>query len=57
MEYWAEGLIILAFLVAIGLIPFICIFQEAGRSGWWAVIMVFPLISTFVPWVIPFFTH
>jgi uncharacterized membrane protein YhaH (DUF805 family) len=54
MEDWVKGLIILAAFFAIIYVPFIRIFQKAGRSGWWAVLMVIPLINIIVLWIFAF---
>ena len=45
------GFVIIAVLVAITLVPFVRIFQKAGRTGWWAVI---PIINIVVLWIFAF---
>jgi uncharacterized membrane protein YhaH (DUF805 family) len=40
-------------LSAITLVPVWMLFRRAGRSGWWALIVLVPLLGVFVcPWVL-----
>jgi predicted PurR-regulated permease PerM len=48
------GLVIIAILSAITLVPFVRIFQKAGRTGWWAALMLIPIINIVVLWVFAF---
>jgi len=50
------GVVIIAVLFAITVVPFIRIFQKAGRTGWWAVLMVIPLVNIIVLWIFAFST-
>jgi hypothetical protein len=54
MEDWVKGLIILAVFFAINYLPFIRIFQKAGRTGWWAVLMFIPVINVILLWIFAF---
>jgi uncharacterized membrane protein YhaH (DUF805 family) len=48
------GLIIIVAFIAITVVPFVRIFQKAGRTGWWAVLMLIPLINLIVLWIFAF---
>ena len=48
------GLVFVIIVLAITVIPFFRIFQRTGRSGWWALLMVIPLINLVVLWIIAF---
>ena len=50
------GVVIIAVLFAITVVPFIRIFQKAGRTGWWAVLMVIPQVNVIVLWIFAFST-
>jgi uncharacterized membrane protein YhaH (DUF805 family) len=49
-----SGFVIIAVLVAITVVPFIRIFQKAGRTGWWAVLMLIPVVNIVVLWIFAF---
>jgi hypothetical protein len=40
-------LLVCLVMIAIVVVPFVRIFQKAGRTGWWAVLMLIP-IETFL---------
>lgn len=43
------------FLVAILLIPYLRMLSRVGRSRWWALILLVPLIGFLVlPWIVAF---
>ena len=48
------GVVIIAVLFAITVVPFIRIFQKAGRTGWWAVLMFIPVINVILLWIFAF---
>jgi uncharacterized membrane protein YhaH (DUF805 family) len=42
------GFATIAVLVAITVVPFVRIFQKAGRTGWWAALMLIPIVNILV---------
>jgi len=48
------ALLILLIMFAIVVVPFVRIFQKAGRTGWWAVLMLIPLVNLIVLWIFAF---
>jgi predicted PurR-regulated permease PerM len=48
------GLLFVAVVIAIVVVPFIRIFQKAGHSGWWAILMLIPIVNIIVLWVFAF---
>ena len=48
------GVAIIVMFSAIFVVPFARIFQRAGRTGWWAVLMLIPLVNIVVLWVFAF---
>jgi Na+/melibiose symporter-like transporter len=48
------GFATIAVLVAITVVPFVRIFQKAGRTGWWAALMLIPIVNILVLWIFAF---
>lgn len=48
------GFAIIGMFSAICIVPFARIFQRAGRTGWWALLMLIPLVNLVVLWVFAF---
>lgn len=47
-------LLLLALIVLVFLFPAVRILRKAGRSGWWAVTLVVPLVNIVMVWVFAF---
>ncbi len=47
-------LIIILFIILIPLLIFRPIAKKAGYSGWWALVMVIPLVNLVMIWVFAF---
>jgi hypothetical protein len=41
---WPE-LIVVVFIVLVTVLPFAKLFQKTGRSGWWGLCMLVPLVN------------
>ena len=48
------GFVIILILSAISIVPFFRIFQRTGRSGWWALLMLIPIVNIAVLYVLAF---
>ncbi len=48
--HWA----VIVIWVAIVLPPFVRIFQRTGRGGWWAILMLIPVLNIFTLWTLAF---
>jgi uncharacterized membrane protein YhaH (DUF805 family) len=47
-------LLVCLVMIAIVVVPFVRIFQKAGRTGWWAVLMLIPIVNIIVLWIFAF---
>jgi uncharacterized membrane protein YhaH (DUF805 family) len=45
------GAAILLVFAVLTIFPFFRIFQRAGRSGWWAILIFIPILNIIVLWV------
>jgi uncharacterized membrane protein YhaH (DUF805 family) len=47
-------LLVCLIMIAIVVVPFVRIFQKAGRTGWWAVLILIPIVNIIVLWIFAF---
>jgi uncharacterized membrane protein YhaH (DUF805 family) len=52
--YSLIGFVIILIWIAICIVPFFRIFQRTGRSGWWALLMLIPIVNIAVLYVLAF---
>jgi uncharacterized membrane protein YraQ (UPF0718 family) len=48
------GVVFCIVVAAIAVIPFFQIFRRTGHSGWWAFLILVPIVNIVVIWIIAF---